>query len=204
MADLEPIDDMMKLKAEKLTEIQLDICRKCNQRAVDTVKCLKCGTFRIGGKRENAGRKILPKTIETMEVKRKFVERVNKAADRLFNAQLDIALGEKFLMVRIPINDEKSKYKTEVVTDPEIIAEYLDDNGATLNNSGDDYYYMTTRPANNQAIQSMLDRAFGKAPEKIEIEGSFFKANKLEINIVQKRNDDDVIDGEVVKEEQNE
>ena len=134
-----------------------------------------------------------------MEVKRKFVERVNKAADRLFNAQLDIALGEKFLMVRIPINDEKSKYKTEVVTDPEIIAEYLDDNGATLNNSGDDYYYMTTRPANNQAIQSMLDRAFGKAPEKIEIEGAFFKANKLEINIVQKRNDDDIINGEIVE-----
>lgn len=200
MADLEPMDDIMKLKTEKLTEIQLDPCRKCNQRAVDAVKCLKCGAFRNGGQRKNSGRKILPRTIETMEVKRKFVERVNKAADRLYNAQLDIALGEKFLMVRIPINDEKSKYKTEVVTDPEIIAEYLDDNGTTLNNSGDDYYYMTTRPANNQAIQSMLDRAFGKAPEKIEIEGAFFKANKLEINIVQKRNDDDIFEGEVVED----
>jgi hypothetical protein len=200
MADLEPIDDIMKLKTEKLTEIQLDVCRKCNKRAVDTVKCLKCGAFRNGGKRENSGRKILPRTIETMEVKRKFVERVNKAADRLYNAQLDIALGEKFLMVRIPINDEKSKYKTEVVTDPDIIAEYIDDNGVTLNNSGDDYYYMTTRPANNQAIQSMLDRAFGKAPEKIEIEGSFFKANKLEINIVQKRNEDDIIDGDIIED----
>ena len=48
----------------------------------------------------------------------------------------------------------------------------------------------------------MLNRAFGKAPEKIEIEGSFFKANKLEINVVQKRDDDldedDIIDAEVV------
>jgi len=203
MAELEKMDDIMKLKVEKLDSIQFDKCRKCYQVAVDAVKCLKCGTYRLGGKRENSGRKVLQKTIETIEVKRKFIDRVNKKADKLFNAQLDIAIGEKYLMVRIPIDESKKKYKTEIVEDPEIIKEYIDDNGQTLNSSGDDYYFMTTRPANNQAIESMLNRAFGKAPEKIEIEGSFFKANKLEINIVQKRDngldEEDIIDAEVVK-----
>lgn len=184
MSEPEHIEEVLKLKEEKLNEIELDKCRKCHQISVDAVKCLKCGTYRIGGKRENAGRKMLPSTIEAREVKMRFVERVNKNANRLFNAQLDLAIGEKYLMVRIPLDEGKKKYKTEVVTDPEIIAEYLDDNGQTLNNSGDDYYFMTTRPANNQAIESLLNRAFGKAPEKIEVEGSFFKAEKLEINIV--------------------
>jgi len=203
MADIDKIDDIIKLKTEKLDSIELDKCRKCHHISVDAVKCLKCGTYRNGGKRENAGRKVLQKTIETIEVKRKFIDRVNRKADLLFNAQLDIAIGEKYLMVRIPIDESKKKYRTEIVTDPEIIKEYIDDNGQTLNSSGDDYYFMTTRPANNQAIESMLNRAFGKAPEKIEIEGSFFKANKLEINIVQKRDngldEEDIIDAEVVK-----
>lgn len=126
-----------------------------------------------GGKREGAGR---PKgsmneaTQQRMAVKAAFIERVNKNADRLFNAQFDLAVGEKYLMVK-RVEGEGNRRKTwvEIVTDVETIKAYLDDDGETLNSdSGEDYYYMTTKPANNLALDSLLNRSFGKADEHID------------------------------------
>ena len=48
----------------------------------------------------------------------------------------------------------------------------------------DHFYYFTIKPANNQAIEGMLNRAYGKAQEKIEIEGGFFKQEALKIEII--------------------
>lgn len=148
-----------------------------------------------GGARQGSG---MPKGYVTkkkrtaLEAKNRFIERVHQHVDDLFEAQLDLAKGEKVLMVKVKDRDNDGKVKKiyhEVVTDRDTIRQYLDNEEGTSDmyeelNDEDHYYYMTIKPANNQAIEGMLNRAYGKAPEKIEIEGGFFKVNELNINIV--------------------
>lgn len=124
-----------------------------------------------GGKREGAGRKLHsknPETIEREEAARQFKERVAKNTDRLFNAQLDLALGEKYLMVRTTSGEGRNRKTTvEIVTDTETIKEFLDDE--TGLNSDTEYYFISTKPANNMALDSLLNRSFGKAEDKLDI-----------------------------------
>lgn len=125
--------------------------------------------------------------------KRRFIERVNIHTDELFNSQLALAKGMNVLMVvRTTGSGAKRKRWTERVTDPYLIQQYLDNELA--NEDGEDfdslddenhYYYMTTLPPDNKAIDSLLNRSFGKAPEKIEIEGGFFIAQRMQIEVVE-------------------
>ena len=173
---------------------------------------------KLGGAREGAGRPkgaLNKRTKGALQAKQRFIERVHKNIDKIFNAQLDLALGEKILMVKVTERDSDGRVKRsyhEAVTDPEIIAQYLDNEYGAVNSNyeqmGDDeFYYMTTRPANNQALQSLLDRAYGKAPEKIDIGGSFFKVNDLNIQIIDPKYEEKIerkeIEGEVVEEAEN-
>ncbi len=142
-----------------------------------------------GGKRPGAGRpkgKLNAKTLEKTAVRDAFNQLVMRSATRLFNAQLDLALGEKQLFVKYFVGEGKDrKSVVQVVTDPELIKEYLIDDGATLNASGtDEYYYISTKPADNRAIQALLDRALGRAPDKLEITGGFFTQHDLTIKVV--------------------
>ncbi len=128
-----------------------------------------------GGARPGAGRpkhSKNPKTIEREEALRQFKERVAQNTDRLFNAQLNLAVGEQVLMVKYTTGEGKNK-KTihEQVTDVETIKEFLDygDGSPTTLGDEENWYYLTTRSANNQAIDSLLNRSFGKADEKIDI-----------------------------------
>lgn len=127
-----------------------------------------------GGVRPGAGR---PKgsmneaTKVRMAAKIEFQRRVARHADELFHSQFDLAKGEKYLMVK-RVEGEGNKRKTwvEVVTDVQTIKDYLEDDGATLNrDAGEEYYYMTTKAANNLALDSLLNRAFGKAEESLDI-----------------------------------
>lgn len=124
-----------------------------------------------GGRRPNAGRKkgqLSPATIERAAALSAFRDRVVKSVDKLFNAQLDLAVGEKYLMVKITEGTGKSrKTWTEIVTDPEDIKMFLD---GELDNTETEFYYMTTKPANNIAIDSLLDRTFGKAQQNMKLE----------------------------------
>jgi hypothetical protein len=164
---------------------------------------------RKGGARVGAGR---PKGATSLknrtkqEAQTRFVERVQANVDNLFNAQLSLATGEQHLFVKYHVGEGKDRRAyVDIVTDPDTIAEYLTDYGQSLNRESDDeYYYIATKPANNQAIDSLLNRAFGKAPEKIEIEGGFFKANSLKIEIVKPTHDlTEVIEGEEVETKEN-
>lgn len=125
-----------------------------------------------GGAREGAGR---PKGSENADTKRRrmaasiFKDRVAKHADKLFNAQLDKAVGEKFLFVKTTVNKGKKNERTEtsIVTDPETIKMFLDDE---LNQQGDDdYYFISTKGADNYAIESLLNRAFGTAVKAVDL-----------------------------------
>jgi hypothetical protein len=123
-----------------------------------------------GGYRPGAGRPKGHKAPETLlreAAAKEFKERVARHADELFNAQYDLAVGEKYLMVRETTGMGKNrKTVTSIVTDAEIIKSFLD---GELENTDVEYYYMTTKPANNLALDSLLNRSLGKAEDKLDI-----------------------------------
>lgn len=153
----EPIGDTLAAKTEKLKNNQLD------------------GKGKNGGARPGAGRKKHgknKKTLEREKVLEGFRRRVELHADRLFNAQADLATGEKFLYCVTTTTDKKGKQTkhTEIVTDPETIARYLDD---TLDyDQNEEYYYISSKPANNMAIDSLLNRAFGTPNKNIDVKSN--------------------------------
>jgi hypothetical protein len=133
-----------------------------------------------GGARPGAGRKPGTKNPETLQkeaVLKEFRGRVMNAADVLFNAQLSLARGMSFLYKiekeliigpkggeswkKLPPKRVESTIEIESYLNGEIGDTDLDDGtGAT-------YYYITTKEPNNQAIDSMLDRVFGKSAQAI-------------------------------------
>lgn len=123
-----------------------------------------------GGVRPGAGRPkgtMNPKTKERLAVKNAFQNRVAHNADKLFNAQFNLAVGEQYLMWKHKVGSgTKERTVVEVVDDPETIKAYLDD---TLEKNDGEYYYISTKPANGMAIDSLLDRSFGKAEQKMQL-----------------------------------
>lgn len=126
-----------------------------------------------GGARSGAGRpegSMNEATKERMAVKQAFQDRVAQNADRLFNSQFNLATGEQYLMCKSTVGEgAKQRTVVEVVTNPETIKQYINDE---LNNTNDkEWYFISTKPAHGMALDSMLDRAFGKADSKVENTG---------------------------------
>lgn len=141
-----------------------------------------------GGKRPNSGRakgSMNKSTLEKIAVETEFKQRVLKQAEGLFNAQSLIAQGQQFLY-KIEKYKEKGvkggvkwiAKKPKLVTSEWEIRSYLDDLVDKANGDLEDdtnpaatYYFITTKEPNNQAIDSMLDRVFGKARQTIGLDG---------------------------------
>lgn len=134
-----------------------------------------------GGARANAGRKKGSENADTKERRialERFKSRVAKKIDKIFNAQADLALGTSHLFRIDTIGEgEKSKKVHTLVTDPDEIKSFLD--GEFEN--GQDYYYITTKSPNNLALESLLNRTFGRPKETIEIEDSSPKRIIMEV-----------------------
>lgn len=125
-----------------------------------------------GGKREGAGRRPGSKgkkTIEKEVAKKAVEQRVLKSVDKLINSQINLATGEQYLFWQhYEGGDSKGKRVTELITDPKIIKQYID---GELDTTDGDFYYISTKPANNQALQGLFDRVLGKAPQGVEMLG---------------------------------
>lgn len=123
-----------------------------------------------GGPRPNSGRprgKMNEATKERVAVKKALQERIANVADNLFNSQYNLATGEQYLFWKHKVGSgAKERTVTEVVTDIDVIKDYLDE---ALDTSNGDFYYISTKPANGMAIDSMFDRAFGKADAKLDL-----------------------------------
>lgn len=100
------------------------------------------------------------------EIEKEFKARVGYSAHKLLNAQMTLALGTQTLYKVVAGVDDKGKpcRRHVMVTDDEEIKAYLDDPDLT---NGTDYYYITTKQPDLAAINSALDRLFGKASTKI-------------------------------------
>lgn len=130
-----------------------------------------------GGAREGAGR---PKGSENEDTKqrriaeRDYKMRVVSHIHDLFNSQLSLAKGLTFLY---RIDEEKNddgkvlSRKHVIVQNPEEIRDALDElDGSESGTFDDKYYYITTRVPDIKAIDSMLDRVFGKAKQSTVLE----------------------------------
>lgn len=143
----------------------------------------------LGGARPGAGR---PKgsmnedTKERMAAKKRFIQRVNKNADRLFNAQLALAKGTTILF-RIDTDDKGRKQKPVIVKDEEEIMAYLD---GELEDDNESYYYLATERPDNRAIDSMLSRSFGKPEERVDITSGDEPIQPVIIYDLTKQNED--------------
>lgn len=126
-----------------------------------------------GGKRPNAGRKKGSKDQSTIEKERVLAEyrnKIMKHADILFRNQMHLAQGVSYLYKWV-----KGKQKPVLVEDPKEIEQYvLTEMGKTIKK--DDkidkdatYYFISTERPDNRAIDSMLDRTFGKASQSMDL-----------------------------------
>ncbi len=129
-----------------------------------------------GGAREGAGR---PKGTENEETKqrriaeRDYKMRVVAHIHDLFNSQLNLARGLTYLYRIEESEDDKGKRikKHVLVESPDEIRDVLDDlDGSDSGTVDDTYYYITTKAPDIRAIDSMIDRVFGKAKQSTVLE----------------------------------
>jgi hypothetical protein len=112
-------------------------------------------------------------TLEKAAVMEEFNQRVMNAADTLFNAQLKLATGSQIVFRVDPVLNDKGKVVKEEhvhVTDPYEIKALLDEYEGSNGTVDGHYYYFQAVMPNNQAIDSLLNRTFGKAKETHEVD----------------------------------
>jgi hypothetical protein len=106
-------------------------------------------------------------TLEKEVMLERIRQRVYQSADILVDAQLSLARGTSYLFKADTDDDGKSR-RPILVTDPDEIAAYLVDDYNTLETT---YYYITTEKPENNAVEALFNRAFGKAAQAIELGG---------------------------------
>ena len=97
----------------------------------------------------------LPSTLHRRRAEMAVKMRIARAARRLVNAQLSVALGTQYLMCK----PSDPRIKAFVVTDQDVIRRFLD---GDLSDVEGEYYYITTEKPDAVIADKMLDRAFGK------------------------------------------
>jgi len=101
---------------------------------------------------------ILTTSEEKRVAKEVLRKRVTSAHDKLISAQLSLALGSHYLF-KIEYDPEtQRKSRPKLVVDPMEMQEYLEGNTSEKT----DYYFFMAEKPDNKAIDSLMDRAFGK------------------------------------------
>jgi hypothetical protein len=108
-----------------------------------------------------------PATIEKELAARALRDRVLRSQDALINSQMALAKGVTMLYV-IKTDRKGNRGRPQVVTDQQTIEQYL---AGELDNSPHQYYFLATEKPNNAALDSLLDRAHGKAVQAVELTG---------------------------------
>ena len=104
--------------------------------------------------------------------------RVARNATKLMNAQMNIAEGCTFLYVKR--KNKKGEFgQAELIEEQETIRAFVDGELS----GGDDYYYISTQRPENNAINSLFDRAFGKPVQKTELTGAGGEAIKTDLTL---------------------
>ena len=136
-----------------------------------------------GGPQPGSGRpkgKLNKTTLEAMAVKREYLEKVRKNADRLFNAQMNLAEGVTMLF-KVKKDKKGNNLKPELVTSQLEISQFIEECGGYDGKmNGDTYYFLTTKVPDSRTITDMLDRALGKPEQKLLVGDDEEKENPYE------------------------
>jgi hypothetical protein len=128
-----------------------------------------------GGSRRGSGRPKAAKnkaTLEKQKVLEAFSQRVMAKADALFNAQYGLAVGSAKVFRIDEEGEGKNKKRIHtLVTDEDEIKALLDEHEGGAGEVDGSYYYITTQSPDNKALDSLLNRAFGKPKETHEVTG---------------------------------
>lgn len=113
---------------------------------------------KLGGRPKNRKNN---KTLEKEEARQLWRQMVFERLTPLFEAQMSLARGTSYLY-RIEEN-AKGGREHVIVTDPDEIGDILSQMDEGLPGVyNDKYYYITTKPPENRAIDSLVDRAMDK------------------------------------------
>lgn len=129
-----------------------------------------------GGARPNSGRpvgKLLPKTLDRLKVERELKQKIMNSAGRLYRAQMGLAVGSQMLYKIV-----EGKKKPQLVKEHKEIEAFL---AGEYEDSPDEFYFLTTEKPENKAIDSLMDRTFGKAVQRTELSGA--NGEPLEITL---------------------
>ena len=128
----------------------------------------KKGGIQPGGGRPKGS--LNKSTLEQRKVLEAFNQRVMAKADALFNAQLTLAVGSMKVFRIDEIEDGGKKRREHVhVTDADEIKALLDEHDGAPGVVDGVYYYFQDVMPDNRAIEALLNRALGKAVDRIEI-----------------------------------
>lgn len=125
----------------------------------------------LGGARVGGGRKAGGMNAKTKELKffeEELRQRVLKTMHPLLDAQFNLAKGCTYLyVIRTEVGPKGGRVKLppELVTNAAEIEEFL---AGSFEGSQDEYYYLTTEKPDNKAIDSLLDRTFGRAVQAVK------------------------------------
>lgn len=170
-------------------------CPKCNRaykkadtlaKHVKTCQGKQQGTDGNGGAREGAGRpkgSESEKTKELKAIKQGMQMQIAGKVNELVTAQYRMAVGTGRLFVRrkeeYEVGRGKNKTKQERISVHQVLNDddfmiYLslkhDEYGrAKDKDTGDEYFYMVAKEGNPVALANMLDRAFGKPKESMDL-----------------------------------
>lgn len=141
--------------------------------AEDVVDKIEKKPKKKGGKRPGAGMpkgKVTQKVLEREASRKAFQQLVLENLRPLFHKQLWLSMGQTYIYRKEKHGTGASmRIEHVLLENPHEIADALD----TIANmdeqdENEGFVYIVTKPPENRAIDSMLDRSIGKASDKVE------------------------------------
>ena len=103
--------------------------------------------------------------------------KILKSTDKLYQSQMALASGCSFLYC-VTTSKKGIKSKPELITSQAVIEKFLQ---GTLNEKdSQEFHFITTEKPDTRAIDSMMDRVFGKAPQSLDVTSDGEKLGPLE------------------------
>lgn len=142
-----------------------------------------------GGARPGSGMKKGQKTRKTLEreASRKAYEQlVLENLRPIFHKQLWLAMGQTYVyrIDKHKAKGEPTRIEHVLLEEPHEIADALDilaNGDQNGDETGSGFYYVVTKPPENRAIDSMLDRSIGSAKQSVDLTsgGKVIKGNTI-------------------------
>lgn len=131
------------------------------------------GHKKMGGKKKGTKN---GETIKKELAEQEFKNRILANIYELLSAQMKIAKGTSYLF---KIVETKKGGKEHILVDDPLKIKYVLDEVEGEGQLDNNYYYISTKQPDNRALDSLIDRVFGKAKETIDLNAKVLNINQL-------------------------